>query len=502
MDTKINEKPTAKSLVVSIVTDQSNRSIVSEENSKQESKFENKIAGNKTKSITDNFPDRSEEVPDSFMTDHHTPFIRDSVKALPFGKRVTHTFREGSSLSTIVTLVMTACVGPGVLSLAYAVAASGWALSVGSMLFCAVLANFSLKLITKVGKVTQKHTYSAIAEQLFKGKKFAMFVRVCFILNSFGEATADLILINELISRCLRNFDISGMPSFLSDPDTHFWQIMFGVFIGFPLCLKKSYKELRVILFSGFVLICYVIFTIFRDSVASDFSTKFHEAKLFRPMGLFITLPITFFSFGCHPVVLDGYKELQVPSEKKFRAVLKKSTVLLLFIYATIGCFGYFHFANAEYKLEAGNLLLAYDPDDITVDVAMLFFSFTLCFSLPLCMKPVKNMLTEIVLHKGQKETEKQHVILTAITVGSVILASSLISNITIIVNFLGASVNAMIVFNLPCTFYIMLCNQKGRKKTPIYYMAILVNIALFLFSMFSLGYLIYRIVKGESVVG
>jgi len=501
MEPKISAKP-VKSLIIVEPSSQSDRSVISELNSKQESKFENKITSQQTKSITDNLNDRSAQVPDSFMTDHHTPFIRDSVKRLPFAQRLNHTIREGSSLSTVITLVMTACVGPGILSLAYAVAASGWLFSFVMMLFCALLANFSLKLITKVSKVTGKHTYSAIAEHLFKGKKFAMFVRMCFILNSFGEATADLILINELITKCLRNLEITGLPSLLTDPETHFWKVVFGVCIGFPLCLKKNLKELRVVLFSGFFLVLYVIFTIFRDCLASDFGQKFESAALFRPMGIFITLPITFFSFGCHPVVLDGYKELEVRSEKKFRRVLSRTTIVLLFFYAIIGCSGYIHFSTEEYKLAQGNLLLAYDPDDTTINFAIMFFAFTLTFSLPLVMRPVKSMLSEIVRQKGEKETDKQHVVLTAITVGSVIICSALVSNMTLIVNFLGASVNAMIVFILPCTYYVILVRQRDRKRSAIFYLAILVGISLFLFSMFSVGYLVYRVVTGEAVVG
>ena len=439
---------------------------------------------------------------DSFITESEPTREKSNSRKMTLYRRVTYTLREGSSMGTVVTLVMTACVGPGVLSLPYAVAASGWLFAIIQMILCALLCYFSLLLMTKVGKITQKYTYSTIAESLFQGKKFAFFVKIVFFMNNWGAAVADLILVNDLITRCLINLNLDSMPDFLIDSQSNFWPIMLGTFVGFPLCLKKSYSELRAVLYLGFILTLYVITVIFKNCIQAGFRQDVTAAIMFRPQGIFTTLPITFFSFACHPVVLDGFKELEVQNEKKYRKVLMKTMTTLLVFYACIGIFGYLTFSLYEYKLSAGNILLAYRPGDIPVDLAILFFALTMTFSLPLGIKPVKAVLVEILTPGARTESINRHVVLTAITVGSVILCSVLISNMTLVVGFLGASFNAMIVFNLPCIYYIKLVNSKKKKKKLRYYCAHLLNGSMLIFSIFSIALLIYQTIMGVAPVG
>lgn len=442
------------------------------------------------------------QIQDSLLTDAEPTYRKANVKDMTIFQRLTHTFREGSSMGTVITLVMTAAVGPGVLSLPYAVAASGWALALIQLIFCAVMCNFTLQLMTKVGKVTQNYTYPSIAEALYKGKKLAFCVKIIFFLNNWGAAVADLILINDLITSCLRSLSLDNIPGFLSDPQSNFWPIFLGVFVGFPLCLKRNYSELRIVLFIGFTLTIYVVSVIFKDCVISDFVQNIKAASMFKPMGIFTTLPITFFSFACHPVVLDGYKELEIQSEVKYRRVLSKTMTVLLIFYSCIGIFGYFTFSQNQSALTIGNILLAYYPGNLAIELAILFFSVTMTFSLPLGIKPVKAVLSEIVSPGQKHESDKKHFFLTAFTVGTIIACSILVSNMTLVVGFIGASFNALIVFNLPCIYYIKAVTIKGKKKHFRYYLAHIVNISLFVFSIFSVSFLIYDTLTGQAVVG
>jgi len=446
----------------------------------------------------------SYDLKDSFLTERDISVLHPAQKKVTGLRRVTHSFREGGSNGTVITLVMTAAVGPGVLSLSYAVAASGWALSLIQMIACAFMCNFSLMLMTKVGKVTGKHSYATIAESLYQGKFFPTFVRIAFFANNWGAAVADLILVKDLIIRCLTNIHVSMLPAFFTDPTSNFWPVFLGVFVGFPLCLMRSFKELRIVMIVGFMLVMYVVSVIFKEYVQSDMKTEFGAATAFDFKGVFTTLPIIFFSFACHPVVLDGFKELEVRSERKYRRVLSKTMMVLLFFYASIGFFGYFRFTKEQFKLGEGNILLAYNPQDILVDVAILLFGLTMTFSLPLGLKPVKGVLSEIVGGSQNEDDEslKKHVFLTALTVGSVIVCSIFVSNMTVVVNFLGASFNALIVFNLPCMYYMRLVNKRGKKKKCIYYLAYMMNICLFIFSAFSIGYLVYCQMNGITPVG
>jgi len=460
-------------------------------------------SGQITGTSSDNFMQITHDLKDSFLTEKDISIIQTDKKTVTGLRRVTHSFREGSSMGTVITLVMTAAVGPGVLSLSYAVAASGWALSLAQMIACAFMCNFSLVLMTKVGKVTGKHSYANIAESLYPGKFFPFFVRITFFANNWGAAVADLILVKDLIIRCLLNLNLTMLPDFFTDSRSNFWPVFLGAFIGFPLCLKRSFKELRVVMITGFVLVVYVISVIFKEYVQSDIKKEWSAATAFDPKGIFTTLPIIFFSFACHPVVLDGYKELEAPTERKYRRVLSKTMLVLLIFYTAIGFFGYLRFTREDFKLAEGNILLAYNPNDISIDLAILFFALTMTFSLPLGLKPVKGVLSELVgVRNEEEESLKKHVFLTALTVGSVIACSVLVSNMTLVVNFLGASFNALIVFNLPCMYYMRLVNKRGKKKRLTYYVAYIMNISLFIFSAFSIGYLVYCQMNGITPVG
>lgn len=410
---------------------------------------------------------------------------------------VRYKFSEGSPLGTAITLTMSAAIGPGMLSLAYAVSMSGMALGIGQLLFCAFLGYFSLMLLTKTARLTGKYSYAEIADSLF-GPGFAFFVKIIFFLNNWGAAIADIMLMNDMITGALAGF-FPNIGDLFTDPNQNFFPIVLGTFVVFPLCLLRTLKGLRFVLLLAFSLTIYVTVIIIIKAI-TGYSTNITAVSNFIPTGVFTTLPIGFFAYTCHPNVLEAYEELDYKQTRRIRGVLSRTMITIFILYSLIGGLGYFSLAalnNYDGDLSSGNLLLAYPPPDFMVQAAILVFSLTMTIALPLGIKPVKDCLSEIINPNVKEDSTKMHFFLTFVTIVSIVVVSMFVKNMSTVVGFLGASTNSLICFNLPCLYYIKAC--KGTKNKGRMILAQVVNVSLFVFSAFSVGYMAYEDLTEEG---
>jgi len=372
-------------------------------------------------------------------------------------------FSKGSVKGSIFTL-MSATIGAGVLSLPYAVSDSGVIWAFIQLVACGFLGYYSNMLLVRAADETKKYSYNSLAKELY-GPKFEMFVKLIFFFNNWGGIVVYTTLINNLIGKSMQVF-APNAPSWITATDGYFWPPVFTTLVVFPLSLTRELAALRYFALLGFVFIIYLSCTVIGESFAlgnfsDNVSLVFSGENLFKFGGIAKTTPVAFFAFMCQVNTLDVYHELQRPSKRRMKKVLRRNMMIVFVIYLLVGTFGYITFANATDELDKqGNILLNYTTNPIPIVIAYILIGVEIMIATPLSVKPTKDSLNDIIHPEmsdispsERNETFKSHFILVFLITYSQMAVGMFIPVISLGIGFLGTTAYPMISYIFPAMF-------------------------------------------------
>jgi amino acid permease len=132
----------------------------------------------------------------------------------------------------------------------------------------------------------------------------------------------------------------------------------------------------------------------------------------------------------------------------------------MVFIYVSIGVFGYLTFAdNLENSIQdprtSGNILECDYKGSLTIQIARLFLIIAVIAATPSCFMPAKETYFSLV--KLKYPTDKQNRKITFFFVTLSYLLSVAIPDIKAVIRLTGATVNPFIGFVFPILFYMKL---------------------------------------------
>ena len=145
-----------------------------------------------------------------------------------------------------------------------------------------------------------------------------------------------------------------------------YWAVFFVVVIVLPLSLFKKLGALRFTSFASLVSLMYIIIVVaieFFLKNAENVWEMFEEAEPFNCdfTRFSLAMPLFYFSYICHPNVLEIYDELKNKNQQRMCKVMFSAMAVCFVSYSIVGIFGYLTFYKQypQYQHFPDNILLA-----------------------------------------------------------------------------------------------------------------------------------------------
>jgi amino acid permease len=308
----------------------------------------------------------------------------------------------------------------------------------------------------------------------------SLYVDLAIAIKCFGVSISYLIIIGDLMPQVLAYFSVPEASIFMSRKT---WITLFMTCI-IPLSFLKKLDSLRytssVALGSVFYVLMVVIFNMFNTSI--EFPDWSEIRFLHFDMNFFSILPVFVFGFTCHQNIFSIFNELQDNSQTKINSVIKGSIFNGLAVYQAIGALGYITFGNHV----KSNILSMYQNSPI-ITFGRLAVVFLVLFSYPLQVHPCRACVLKIVsgykaffgsyapVGDGDVEnnsqpsqqispaTDDSHMLFNIITICIIFfgyLISISVSQLDLVLSFVGSTGSTAISFILPGIFYLKISSQ------------------------------------------
>ncbi len=306
------------------------------------------------------------------------------------------TFSTGGVVATTVNL-MTATLGPGMLTYPDAVQQSGILLWLACLFVVTILAYYSLVYVAAASAKVKKITYGEVAEATL-GPKWKYVAEIFFFINNYGASVSFMVLFHQNANSIATMIDskIIKLPSWITRSDTMIWIGLLSIMLV-PMVVQRSLKELKFVSLFGLTTILYLASVIVVYAFNSDFydiDPNIDRIVLSRPQGIMISFSEMIYSFQCHQYIMLAYSELNGRSIRRMSKVIARQILLCSAIYMAVGIFGYITFSEKDLsKLQ--NFLIAYDPEEhIPIIIGIGSLTVTLVCCLPFVLRPTKESLS------------------------------------------------------------------------------------------------------------
>lgn len=383
-------------------------------------------------------------------------------------------FQAGSIKGSIFTLII-CIVGAGALSLPWAFRVSGLLLGTILLLLASGFTFLSLHFLVYAGLYIQERpSYRNLALKA-GGKKLATYTSLNLMCNLFGTTVSYFVALGgilDLVYSVVAN-----------TKNSIYRELVFGValFVVFPLSLMRSMNALRYgsligITCSGYLCLVIIIdyFRLCDDNSVfegddierhtcfwkSNFSLSWDELVHFTPNGFLSSFPIFVFAYSCQPNVLPIYVELQRRSVKRMHKVIRRSLYFAAILYVFVGMFGYLTFMDGT----CGNVL----QNDFKKHPEVIVSAVTICiscmFTLPMCVFAFRENLTVFTINKVSV-TWIPHTLITFGMVAVCATIAAYVSQLNVVLGFLGSTTNPSVAYFLPNLFFIKLVPKEKAPK-------------------------------------
>ncbi|CAG8574479.1 16031_t:CDS:2 [Acaulospora morrowiae] len=366
-------------------------------------------------------------------------------------------YGSASHFSCAINLSNT-ILGTGMLAMPAAIASTGLLLGSIMIFYAASASALGLYFLSLAAVSTKGRNSSFFAVSKLTYPKAALFFDIAIAIKCFGVGISYLIIIGDLMPQIVDS--LVGSEKAAVFIDRQFWITIFMIIIV-PLAFLKRLDSLRhtslIALLAVIYLLFIVIYYFFGPEYQAPPKDKIHLIKFSSQF--FTNLPIFVFAFTCHQNIFSIYNELEDNSQSSINGVIIGSIGTTSMIYQVIGILGYLSFGDDV----SANIISMYESSTI-VTIGRIAIVILVLFSYPLQAHPARACLDKVLLSL-QSRPDKiprspsgiRYILLTSgILIGSYIIAM-LVSELDIVLAFVGSTGSTSVSFILPGLFYYKL---------------------------------------------
>lgn len=401
-----------------------------------------------------------------------------------------------SSVNTAVKALLHTSLGTGLISIPFFYKNNGILLALTLLVFSYTMSTIGLLLQCQLAnwlyflRKNKKLSFKFIGDVLFeKNKNIVVLFDVAIAIKCFGVSISYLIVIGDLMPQILHFFT----------PDLNVSRIffisisLFGIIL--PLCFIKKISSLKRFSMIALVSVVYLCVMIIGNYFFSTSNLKGEiywtkPNKSYSDTNFLTSFPISVFAFTCQHNTFSIFNELREPHFKNFAKVVIRAMSLALAVYVTVGTLGYLTFGD----LIESNIIKMYNMTTVFNVLGRLCIVVLVTLAFPLQMYPCRLSLYNIykffqnkddfkqldgksiassesitLLNEEELNLEQQSnsshleipslqfniITLSVILIG--FLISIFLTNLGLVLSFIGATGSTLISFFLPGLFSFLL---------------------------------------------
>ncbi|KAI9271755.1 transmembrane amino acid transporter protein-domain-containing protein [Phascolomyces articulosus] len=368
-------------------------------------------------------------------------------------------------MSCAINLVNT-ILGTGLLAMPAALASVGLIPGIMVIFLSAIASGMGLYFLSRCAARTEGRNASFFAISKLTWPNLAIFFDLAIAIKCFGVAVSYLIIIGDLMPQVMASFyDHATSTQDLILLDRRFWITVFMASAILPLSFLRKLDSLKytsVIALIAVVYLCAIVIYYF----FTPMPTPPNGIPLPEPVielvsfttTFFRRLPVFIFAFTCHQNIFSVYNELKDNSQHQVTKVISSSIGSAAGVYQAIGIMGYLTFG----KEVLSNVILEY-PQSAFVAGGRLAIVILVVFSYPLQAHPCRASLDKILAWRSPEarglkvppppSALKYFIMTTTILVGSYLIAIT-VTELDLVLAFVGSTGSTTISFILPGIFY------------------------------------------------
>ncbi|KAI9493525.1 transmembrane amino acid transporter protein-domain-containing protein [Zychaea mexicana] len=363
--------------------------------------------------------------------------------------------------SCAINLVNT-ILGTGLLAMPAALASIGLIPGIAVVFLSAVASGMGLYFLSRCAARTEGRNASFFAISKLTWPNLAVFFDLAIAIKCFGVAVSYLIIIGDLMPQVVASFSDHAGAQDQMLLDRRFWITVFMAMTILPLSFLRKLDSLKYTSIVALVAVVYlcaiVIYYFFAPTpLTPDGKEPVIELVSFTVV-FFRRLPLFVFAFTCHQNIFSVYNELKDNSQFQVTKVISSSIGSAAGVYQAIGIMGYLTFG----KDVLSNVILEY-PQSPFVAGGRLAIVVLVVFSYPLQAHPCRASLDKILAWRSPEarglkvppppSALKYFIMTTTILVGSYLIAIT-VSELDLVLAFVGSTGSTTISFILPGIFY------------------------------------------------
>ncbi|KAG1461218.1 hypothetical protein G6F46_004116 [Rhizopus delemar] len=339
-------------------------------------------------------------------------------------------------------------LGTGMLAMPSALASVGLIPGIILILYAGCTSGLGLYFLSQCADKVGNRQASFTSLSKLTWPKLGIFFDLAIAIKCFGVAISYLIIIGDLMPQVILSFFHGSEHNELL-MDRRVWITLFMITAVGPLSYLRRLDSLKYTSLIALFAVGYLVAIVVYHFLSPNFPPPPPESIEYFSFSskIFSQLPVFIFAFTCHQNIFSVYNELKDNSERSVIRVILNSIGSAAFIYELVAVLGYLSFG----KNVKGNIILEY-PQSYFVAFGRLAIVILVIFSYPLQAHPCRASLEKTLAHHTSHK--RSHFILTtAILVLSFLVAIS-ISQLDIVLSFVGSTGSTSISFILPGLFY------------------------------------------------
>ncbi|KAI7866193.1 transmembrane amino acid transporter protein-domain-containing protein [Spinellus fusiger] len=350
-------------------------------------------------------------------------------------------------------------LGTGMLAMPSAVASVGLFPGIFVILLSSVTSGLGLYFLSQCAVRTEGRHASFFAISKLTWPRLAVLFDLAIAIKCFGVAVSYLIIIGDIMPQVIPS--ILG-PLAADSPwmDRRLWITVFMAGAIVPFSFFKRLDSLKYTSIVALVSVVYLCAIVIYYYISPNYPMPAPEDIEWITLSsrFFTHLPLFVFAFTCHQNIFSVYNELEDNSPSAMKRVIIRSIGSSAFIYQIIAVLGYLSFGRHV----KGNIILEY-PQSLFVAGGRLAIVVLVVFSYPLQAHPCRASLDKVLAWRTSEarglkvpppsSSLKYFAMTTSILVLSYLVAI-VISQLDLVLAFVGSTGSTTISFILPGLFY------------------------------------------------
>jgi len=306
---------------------------------------------------------------------------------------------------------------------------------------------------------TRTSSFASLTKRTVPGDCTNYVVDFIILLNCFGCGSGYLVVMGDVIPTCMTYLGLKGDAS-----SRLLWISVLSWLIAFPLCCFKSLKSLRVTSTINLGLFTFMLgaqIYFFLTSTLNDIDLNEIPPNLtlwdvLNACALFMN------GFSMSYNLPQVVQELREHSIKRCDQVLNISCVFVMITYYV---FSYTAFRLYGYDTQS-NVIGNY-PKNLLGIITRLALSFVLVCGVPFQLHPARNSLAHLLFGKEAHELSLCRYMTSTIVIFTAMYAlSTQVTDLGMILGWVGAVCGTTLMCLLPPWFYIKLHKRRGNRKS------------------------------------